>query len=427
MDPNGKAQQVWIFIGESDQWHGRPLSLALLDVLKRNGIAGATVLRGIAGYGAHQFVHTALLVELGSNLPVVVTFVDRPDRVTRVMPEVTTMVAEGLITSMTVDVVKSGSRAVGSFPPHLTVADVMSHDVAYVQPWTPMPEIIARLIDRTLRSIPVIDADRRVVGIITDGDLLRRGATTLPLSLQRELSSTERATLTQAYAERPHTAADLMTADPVTLPVSATLAQVAAIMVERSLKRLPVVDLAGKLVGMVSRYDLLATVAAGLRPMPDETPIPGGPASQTVSDIMIRDVPTVQRDTSLAETLDRMVESSRRRVIVIDDQRHVIGIISDGDLLRRATRAERPGALQTLTAWFGGTPRPHSRELDAAGQTAGDLMSSPVIVLAAHAPITEAIRLMMLHKIKRIPVVDADGRLIGLVGRAGALHALAQS
>jgi CBS domain-containing protein len=419
VDLSGNAQQVWIFLGESDQWHGRPLSLALLELLKRNGIAGGTVLRGIAGYGAHSFIHTASLVELSSDLPIVVTFVDRADRIARVMPDILEMVREGLITTTPVEVIKYTSRAIGPFPAHLTVADVMTRQVVSVRPDTPVAEIVALLIDRALRSAPVVDAENRVIGIITDGDLLTRGATELPLALQRELSLAERAATIETLAAHPHTAADLMTPDPVTLPETTPLAEAAAVMADRGLKRIPVVDAQQRLVGMVSRSDLLATVAEGLRQRP-ATPIrqPDG-APKTVGEIMITDVPTVQPDTPLAETLDRLLETDKRRVIVVDGERRVVGIITDGDVMRRAAKRVRPGALRALAAWFGGGARPPGLEVAAEGRTAADVMTSPVVTLPTAAPIADAVRLMMAHKIKRIPIIDTDGRLVGMVGRAG--------
>ncbi len=426
MDLSGNAQQVWIFLGESDQWHGRPLSLALLELLKRNGIAGGTVLRGIAGYGAHSFIHTASLVELSSDLPIVVTFVDRADRIARVMPDILEMVREGLITTTPVEVIKYTSRAIGPFPAHLTVADVMTRQVVSVRPDTPVAEIVALLIDRALRSAPVVDAENRVIGIITDGDLLTRGATELPLALQRELSLAERAATIETLAAHPHTAADLMTPDPVTLPETTPLAEAAAVMADRGLKRIPVVDAQQRLVGMVSRSDLLATVAEGLRQRP-ATPIrqPDG-APKTVGEIMITDVPTVQPDTPLAETLDRLLETDKRRVIVVDGERRVVGIITDGDVMRRAAKRVRPGALRALAAWFGGGARPPGLEVAAEGRTAADVMTSPVVTLPTDAPIADAVRLMMAHKIKRIPIIDTDGRLVGMVGRAGVLAALSR-
>jgi CBS domain-containing protein len=102
----------------------------------------------------------------------------------------------------------------------------------------------------------------------------------------------------------------------------------------------------------------------------------------------------------------------------------VVGIITDGDLIQRAAKRARPGGLQALIGWLGGGPRPAELEMAVQGRTAADIMTSPVVTVTPSTPVAEAIRLMMAHKIKRLPVVDADGRLIGLVGRAGVLAAI---
>ncbi|MFL5803205.1 MAG: DUF190 domain-containing protein [Roseiflexaceae bacterium] len=426
MEPTAPTQQVWIFIKESDQWHHKPLFLALLDLLRREGVAGATVLRGLAGYGVRGQVHTATLVELASELPVVIIFIDRADRVARIMPQLTEMVQVGLISTTPVTVIQTGHRTPGPFPAHLTVADVMSRDVALVQVDTPVGEIVTLLIDRALRALPVLDAARHVVGIITDGDLITRGPTDLSVDLQRALPLAERAAQVATLADQPHRAADLMTANPATLPATTPLAQAAAVMADRHLKRLPVVDEQGRLIGMVSRSDLLKTVAEGLRQRPAEPlQLPAG-APATVGEIMLHEVPAVHAATPLAETLDRLLETEKRRVVVVDDARRVVGIITDGDVVERAAKRARPGGLRAVLDWLSGGARPEGLEVVARGRTAADVMTSPVITVTPDTPIAEAIRLMMAHRIKRLPVVDAGGRLVGLVGRAGVLAALSQ-
>jgi len=424
MEQQGATLQVSMFLNERDQWHGRPLALAILELLRHEGVAGATVLRGSAGYGAHGQLHTAMLVELASDLPVVVIFVDRAERVERVLPQLTAMAPGALISATPATVLASRHRTPGPFPTHLTVADVMTRDVARVHPDTPIGEVVVLLIDRALRALPVIDTDRHVVGIITDGDLLARGGMDLSTDLQRALPLDLRAAGVAPLADRPHRAADVMTPDPVTLPATTPLAQAAAVLADRNLKRLPVIDSDGRLAGMVSRSDLLKTVAEGLRQRPDERlALPKG-APATAAAIMLRDVPTVHRDTPLAETLDRLLETQKRRVVVTDDQQQVVGIITDGDVIRRAARRVRPGALRSLAAWLGGGERPAELEVAARGRTAADVMTSPVVTVALDTPIGEVIQLMIAHRVKRLPVVDADGRLAGLIGRAGVLAAL---
>jgi CBS-domain-containing membrane protein len=383
------------------------------------------VLRGIAGYGTHGIIHSDLSVELTSRLPLVITCIDRAERIEAVLPALQELVSEGLIALTPVQIVSTGRRGRGPFPRHLSVADVMSRDVASVGPDAPVSEVVALLIDRALRAVPVIDARRQVLGIITDGDLLTRGGTSLSLRLEQLLPLGERAAHVAALEAQPQRAAALMTPEPLTLPAETPLARAAALFAERDLKRVPVVDAQGYLVGMLSRSDLLKTVAEGLRQHPGQPPrLPEG-AAATVGEIMRTDVPTVLPETPLKMTLERLMTSEQRRVVVVDAEQHVLGIITDGDILRRAGRRVEGGALQRLAAWLGGGPRPVELELAAAGRTAAEVMSSAVVTVSVDTPPAEAIRRMMTHQVKRLPVVDAEGRMVGMVGRVTLMSALA--
>jgi uncharacterized protein len=106
MKIEGDAQRVRVYIGESDQWHGKPLFAAIVERCHIEGLAGATVLRGIEGFGAHSRIHTARLLRLSEDLPIVVDIVDRAERIERLLPILDEMVTEGLITLENVHVVK---------------------------------------------------------------------------------------------------------------------------------------------------------------------------------------------------------------------------------------------------------------------------------------------------------------------------------
>lgn len=110
----------------------------------------------------------------------------------------------------------------------------------------------------------------------------------LSVEVQRALPLPERAAQIGTLEDQPHRAADLMTPQPITLPTTTLVAQAAAVMADRKLKLLPVVDNQGRIVGMVSRYDLLKTVAEGLRQRPaDVAQLPAG-APATVGEVMYR-------------------------------------------------------------------------------------------------------------------------------------------
>lgn len=102
----GEQWLVRIFIGESDRWKGHPLADALVQRLRKEGFAGATVLRGLAGFGARSVVHTTHLLELSQDLPLVVEVVDTEEHVQRLEPILEEMVADGLVTLEKVRVLK---------------------------------------------------------------------------------------------------------------------------------------------------------------------------------------------------------------------------------------------------------------------------------------------------------------------------------
>jgi uncharacterized protein len=87
-----------IFVGEAYHWQGKPLCEAIVLEARRRGLAGATVIKGFMGFGAHSRIHTAKLLELSQDLPIVVEIVDAPDRIEAFMPDLERMVGDGLIT-----------------------------------------------------------------------------------------------------------------------------------------------------------------------------------------------------------------------------------------------------------------------------------------------------------------------------------------
>src|SRR5205823_1416390 len=91
MQPRGQAERVRIYFDEDDTWRGQPLGAALLDRLRRAGCSGATIFRGVAGFGAHEEeVHSVSIEVLSAELPLVLEWVDHPQRVEHLLPELVT-------------------------------------------------------------------------------------------------------------------------------------------------------------------------------------------------------------------------------------------------------------------------------------------------------------------------------------------------
>ena len=101
----GEGKLLRLFIGESDTWHGKPLYQAIVERVRREGLAGATVLRGIEGFGADSHLHTSRILRLSEDLPVVIGIVDTREQIDRVVPILDEMVGEGMLTLERVQIV----------------------------------------------------------------------------------------------------------------------------------------------------------------------------------------------------------------------------------------------------------------------------------------------------------------------------------
>lgn len=101
----GEGKLLRIFIGESDRWHGKPLYQAIVQRVREEGLAGATVVRGIEGFGADSHLHTSRILRMSEDLPIVVEIVDEAERIDAILPVLDEMVDEGLVTVERVHVV----------------------------------------------------------------------------------------------------------------------------------------------------------------------------------------------------------------------------------------------------------------------------------------------------------------------------------
>ena len=106
MKEGGQKVLMRIFLGESDRHGHLPLYEALVELLRKEGLAGATVLRGVSGFGAHSVFHSAKLLRLSTDLPMVIEVVDAQEKIDAVMPLVDAMMDGGLVTTEKVNVVR---------------------------------------------------------------------------------------------------------------------------------------------------------------------------------------------------------------------------------------------------------------------------------------------------------------------------------
>jgi PII-like signaling protein/predicted transcriptional regulator len=231
-----QAKRLVIYLGESDSWRGRSLYLSILETLRKSGIAGATVTRALAGFGAHSRIRTHTVEVLSMDLPIVIAVIDTPENIERALALVSPMVREGLMTLEDVQIIKYTHRYLQPLPADKPLAEIMTRAVTTVTPDTPAVEVIELLLGKMFKAVPVIDSNRRVVGIITDGDLLHRAAMPARLAVGERLQPDElREFLAQVSREK--FARDIMTTPVVTARDDELLGHVTQRLLERGLKR----------------------------------------------------------------------------------------------------------------------------------------------------------------------------------------------
>jgi PII-like signaling protein len=109
----GPALRVTIFVGENDRWHHKPLYSEIVHRAHTAGLAGASVFRGVEGFGASSLIHTARLLSLSEDLPVAIVVVDTEERVRAFLPQLDELVSEGLVVLEECEVIRYVGRSTG--------------------------------------------------------------------------------------------------------------------------------------------------------------------------------------------------------------------------------------------------------------------------------------------------------------------------
>ncbi len=415
MNQTTAGKRLTIYVGEGDSWRGRSLYMSILEELRKSGIAGATVVRGQAGFGAHSLIHTSLIERLSVDLPMIIIVVDTPENIDRALQLVKPMVREGLITVENLEIVKYTHRYLQALPADRPVKEIMTRKVTTVDPATPAVQVVELLLGKLFKAVPVVDAQQRVVGIITEEDLIKRAGMPARLSVAGRLDADALRDFLSQIA-REQTAGQIMSSPVHTVREDDALGHVVQQMLEHHFTRLPVVNAQNRLVGMISRLDVLHAVA-GSRPSSEQEQAPAPYPGRTLGEVMIPHVPSVYVHDDLVDVLANMLQTKATYVIVLDEQGHAAGVITESDLVARVAPPVQRGVLQALVA------RMLGRELQRGDLLARDIMSEHALTAPQDTPVPDAIALMLREGRKRIVVVDADECPIGLVDRQTLLAA----
>lgn len=408
------AQRLVIYIGEADRWRGKPLYAALLDSLRTQGMAGATVVRGVAGFGAHSRLHTASILRLSEDLPLRLEVVDAREKIERALESIAPMVTEGLITIDEVHVVKYTHRYLTPLPADRPVSDFMTREVVTLTSEMTLWQAWDRMLKNNLKALPVVDTHHVVVGMLTDEDILTRAGLGQRLSVAERLDAQEMKQEFGKLRDSALTVADVMSKPPITMLLKESLAVAAARMAKNEIKRLPIVDEAGKLVGVIARLDILRQVADA-HTKTGKKPIPAG-AGRIVRDVMVSEIPIARANADLTELVNTFVTANTHRLIVVDENSHPIGLITDADVVSRIQPTHQRGILDALQ---------RRADVPASSITARELMSPEALTVTPETTLTDATQKMLAAERKWMVVVDDTGKSLGLLDRQAVLRAVA--
>lgn len=292
------------------------------------------------------------------------------------------------------------------------VRAIMSSLPIAIQPETPLAELAALAVREGVRALPVVDAQQRLLGMVTDNDLRRAGLSANLTQLQ-QMTPTERAAVLQGHQATP--AMTIMTAPAVSILHTATVIEAVHLLRAQDLKRLPVTDQAGHLIGVVTRSDILREVAYAMPSATDQAALFDTTARMHA--IPLEPAVTVAPNTSLNDVAQAMYSSGQKRLVVVDEAQRPLGMLTERDLLTRLSPAHRVWVRARLR----GEAPPNE---PASPPAAGELMTKPVVTAQLAEPAFAAVRVLIDNQLKRLVVVDEQGRCVGLVGRAGLLATL---
>jgi len=271
------------------------------------------------------------------------------------------------------------------------VEEYMTSPVVVVHPGDNLAHARRLMLRYEVGRLPVVDEAGRVVGILTLYDIARamRGAG------DRSLDSIR--------------VAEYMTPNPVVVKPSDSLKTAARIMIEKGVGGLPVVDDEGRLVGIVSKTDLVHAFMERCR------------GRCRVEEYMYREVATASPLHSIGYVAKLLESTPSRRVLVVDGGR-LVGIIAPSDIafLARPARLKRTKKMQRAPS---GKPFP-AKLPSPEILVAADVMTPDPITIEPGADLADAARIMIRHGFSSLPVVDVDGTIKGIVTKHNILEAL---
>lgn len=418
-----KYSVIEIFTSEEVQFNGKQIQDAIVQtVLDLKIAARCIVFRGIHGcYESGEIVSQKIL-DLSYHMPLKIEIILPSPELENVLPKIENMVGEGIIgiRELEISVYKTYRHL---FPRHLKVKDIMTVSPQTVSPDTSLYDVAKTLLTSIFTGIPVVDTKNRPIGIITQGDLIYRAGLPMRLGLLSACNSQIQTDSLEPLISKQ--AGEIMSHPAICIHEEKPAVDAVNLMVEKNLKRLPIINEQGMITGILSRIDIFRTI---MRESPDWESFECREIEvqnlNTVSDIMRRDAHTVSPETSVEEVIRIIDSNDIQRVAVVDENGIFLGLISDRDLLT-AFLEKSCDILNFFKRKIPFSERGKQYpdvQYCIESRNAGEIMKTDLIVVNEDTSLQKAMTLMTQKALKRLPVIDKDGKFKGMISRESILR-----
>jgi CBS domain-containing protein len=354
--------------------------------------------------------------QMADRPPVVVEWVDRAERIAQTLPKLDELVPNALITLETVQVYRAVLRQRGPFAGEATAGTIMHPLAVTVTPETMLSEALALMIAQRLSSLPVLNAEERLIGMLLERDLAYRVRLNIPLALIELLDQQARDVLLTPLVGR--TVAELMTGEPRSVSKGMAIPQALVLMIEQGYDQIAVLDRDGRVVGMLGSDDALrasleanTNAVQGVRDAEPPTP---------VNLVMQTNSATIRIDQAAAVALELLLQAPQRQFAVIETDGRLIGVLTLEQVLRRLSPADLAVFSMALVRGELGAATPLTIT------SLQELIEQEPQTLAPTDTVVEATRRLLEGGLASAPVVDSDGRFVGTLTRGSLVRALVQ-
>lgn len=413
---------IEVFTREDARWQGKPVHDAIIKFIRdRKMAARVMVSKGVAGCYENGEVSTLTILDLSVNMPVKIEIILPHSELETVLPIIEEMVVDGIVLVESQEL-RSYKSSKQFLPKHLKVKDVMNKKPFFTTPETNLSSLLPLLLNNSLKWLPVVDNGKHPIGIIAQKELTTNGKVPILLGLASLLSPSELQTKIDQLPKK--TAKEIMSGPAVTINEEEYLPAVVRLMTKKNLKRLPVVNDLGELVGIISRLDIFRAIMENI---PNWSMLEKHNIifnnHRTVKEITTNEAKIVRNDVPLSKVAETLKAGDIQRVVIVDKDRGFMGWITDYEFLPLLNN-HSVNAWDFFAAIMEKNRTVPERLKPLLSIPAEQIMKREVTVLSEETPLEEAIRLITEKGFKRIPIVDKEGKYKGWVTRDSLLRVL---